>query len=126
MLNESELGRVLIVDDNADLAEAMSMTLSMCGFQTMTAYSGRGAIKKASTFRPDIILLDIGLPDMSGYELASALRTKDDLSITHFIAISANDPETRPQNVRADLFDNYLVKPVDLDSLVQLLSHLDE
>lgn len=125
MVNPAELGRVLIVDDNADLAEAMSMTLSMCGFQTTTAYTGRGALKKASTFRPDIILLDIGLPDMSGYELATALRTKDDLAATTFIAISANNTGSRPKDASADVFDNYLVKPVDLDKLVQLLSNLD-
>lgn len=125
MVGQAEFGRILIVDDNADLAEAMSMTLSMCGFQTTTAYNGRVALKKVGTFHPDIVLLDIGLPDMSGYELASVLRAKDDLATTVLIAISANEPDSRLAGVSDNLFDNYLVKPVDLDKLVQLLSNLD-
>jgi len=115
------LCRVLIIDDNADLAEATSMMLTLCGFNTITAYNGSLALDKARTFRPDIILLDIGLPDMDGYEVASTIRRECGLATTIFIAVSANDPDTRAPHAREARFDHYLVKPVDLDLLLRLL-----
>jgi CheY-like chemotaxis protein len=116
------LCRVLIVDDNADLAEATSMMLTICGFNTTTAYNGSLALEKARTFRPEIILLDIGLPDMDGYELASTIRRECGLAATIFIAISARKPDARAPHAREARFDHYLVKPVDLDLLLRLLS----
>ncbi len=119
------LCRVLIIDDNADLAEATSMMLSICGFDTSTAYNGSRAVEKAHTFRPDIILLDIGLPDMDGYEVASTIRRECDLGTTMFIAVSARDPDARAPHAREAGFDHYLIKPVDLDLLLRLLSRQD-
>ena len=119
------LCRVLIIDDNADLAEATSMMLSICGFDTSTAYSGSLAVEKARTFRPDIILLDIGLPDMDGYEVASTIRRECNLGTTMFIAVSARDPDARAPHAREARFDHYLIKPVDLDLLLRLLSRQD-
>ncbi len=116
------LCRVLIIDDNADLAEATSMMLTICGFNTSTAYTGSRALEKARTFRPDIILLDIGLPDMDGYEVASSIRRDCGLATTLFIAVSAHDPDSRAPYAREARFDHYLVKPVELDLLLRLLS----
>ena len=116
------LCRILIVDDNADLAEAMSMMLTLWGFTTTTAYNGGLALEKARTFRPEIILLDIGLPDMDGYEVASTIRSECGLATTVFIGISALDPDTRAAHAREARFDHYLIKPVDLDVLLRLLS----
>ncbi len=76
------------------------MMLTICGFDTTTAYNGRLALEKAHTFRPEIILLDIGLPDMDGYELASTIRRECGLATSTFIAISARNPET-PRASRA-------------------------
>ncbi|MGZ3300578.1 MAG: response regulator [Isosphaeraceae bacterium] len=117
------LCRILIVDDNADLAETTSMMLTICGFNTTTAYNGSLALEKARTFRPEIILLDSGLPDMNGYELASTIRKDCGLPTTLFIAISAGDPDSRSPHAREARFDHYLVKPVDLDALLRLLSN---
>ncbi len=119
------LCRVLIIDDNADLAEATSMMLTLCGFNTITAYNGRLALDKARTFRPDIILLDIGLPDMDGYEVASTIRRECGLGTTMFVAVSARDPDARAPHAREARFDYYLIKPVDLDLLLRLLSRQD-
>jgi CheY-like chemotaxis protein len=116
------LCRILIVDDNADLAEATSMMLTIYGFNTTTAYNGSLALEKARTFRPEIILLDINLPDMDGYEVASIIRKDCGLATTIFIAISDLDPDTRAPHAREARFDHYLVKPVDLDVLLRLLS----
>jgi CheY-like chemotaxis protein len=117
------LCRILIVDDNADLAESMAMILSICGFNTTTAYNGRLALEKAHKFRPEIVLLDLGLPDMNGYEVASTIRRKCGLATPIFIAMSAADPDLRAPHAQEDAFDHYLVKPVDLDGLLWLLSN---
>ena len=99
------------------------MMLSICGFNTTTAYNGSLALEKARNFRPEIILLDIGLPDMDGYEVASTIRNDYGLATAIFIAISALDPDNQAPHAREARFDHYLVKPVDLDVLLRLLSH---
>ena len=99
---DSVSNRILIVDDNADLAEAMSMVLSLSGFQTTTAYSGRLALEKARTFHPEIVLLDVGLPDIDGGQVASTIR--EELGMTapppdrHF----GNQSQVRPLHRRRD------------------------
>jgi CheY-like chemotaxis protein len=114
--------RVLIVDDNDDLAEAMSKVLTIWGFHTATASDGRRALEKARTFQPEVIVLDIGLPDMDGYEVASTLREETDIATPHIIAMSANSPETRSPRARAAGFDHFLVKPIDPEVLLRALS----
>ena len=98
------------------------MMLTICGFNTTTAYNGRLALEKAHNFRPEIILLDLGLPDMNGYEVASTIRKDSGQSTPVFIAISAVDPNSGASHAREARFDHYLVKPVDLDVLHRLLS----
>jgi DNA-binding response OmpR family regulator len=111
---------VLIVDDNTDLARSMSMLLSHYGFPVATASDGRSAIETARSFRPKIVLLDIGLPDIDGYRVAQALRNDVGLNDSTLIAISANDPLSRSTHSPVSYFDHYLVKPVDLDILLLL------
>jgi len=98
------------------------MMLTTCGFSTTTAYNGRRALEKAQSFRPEIILMDIGLPDMDGHEVAAILRRECSLATTVFIAISARAPNTRAPCASEARFDHYLVKPVDFDLLLRLLS----
>ncbi len=98
------------------------MMLALWGFNTTTAYNGSVALEKAREFRPEVVLLDIGLPDMDGYEVASTLRRECGLAATIFIAISARDPDIRAPHAREAKFDHYLVKPVDLDLLLRVLS----
>lgn len=121
MAEELVRRRVLIVDDNTDLAEAMSKLLHICGFTTTTAYSGQVALERARSFRPDIILTDIGLPDMDGYELAWNLRTDPTMKQAMMIAISAGSIDTRAPYAQEANFDHFLIKPVDLVSLLQIL-----
>jgi two-component system CheB/CheR fusion protein len=118
------LCRVLIIDDNADLTEAMATVLTICGFQTATAYNGRLALEKARAFRPEIILLDINLPDMDGYQVASTIRRDCGWLSTLFIAMSAGEPDCRAPHAEEARFDRYLIKPVDLDVLLRILSGL--
>ena len=88
--------RILVIDDNADLAEALATVLTICGFDTTTAYSGRLALEKARTFQPEVILLDIGLPDIDGYEVAATLRRDCSLEA----ASSSRCPPTNPTATR--------------------------
>ena len=96
--------------------------LAICGFNTTTAYNGRLALEKARSFRPEIILLDIGLPDMNGYEVASTIRKEGVLTRTLLIAVSAADPDSQSTFAVEARFDHYLIKPVDLNVLLRLLS----
>jgi CheY-like chemotaxis protein len=114
---------ILIVDDNVDLAEATAIMLKFSGFDTITAHSGREAIERARLRRPDTVLLDIGLPDMDGYALARKLRQDVGLFDATMIAISANDPNVHSPNARAARFEHYLIKPVDIDFLLRILTH---
>ncbi|MFO0950709.1 MAG: response regulator [Isosphaeraceae bacterium] len=116
------LCRVLIVEDNPDLAEAMAVLLGLCGFTTAKAGTGGLALEKARAFRPEVVLMDICLPDMDGYQAAAAIRNAYDSSDSLFIAISAGDPDLRSPYSREARFDYYMIKPVDLNLLVRILS----
>ena len=113
--------RVLIVDDNADAATAISMLLSLQGHETQVALSGKEALAQIDAFRPEIALLDIGLPEMSGYELAQRLRACPDLAGLRLIALSGFGQAEDQERTRAAGFDHHLVKPVDLQVLDRAL-----
>jgi two-component system CheB/CheR fusion protein len=118
--NNSSL-RVLLVEDSEDACKALSMLLKMSGYEAQTATSGQKALEVARTFTPDIVLLDIGLPDMDGYELLQQLRRLDCLRNTTFIALSGRgEPEDQERSRQAG-FLHHLVKPVEYASLEALL-----
>jgi two-component system CheB/CheR fusion protein len=114
--------RVLIVDDSPDIRDSTAMMLSLEGYETQVAASGEEALRMAVSFRPTVILLDIGLPDLNGYEVVRRLRESDDFAVTRIIAISGYDtPEARERAAEAG-FDHHLSKPVPLKELQNLLS----
>lgn len=126
MVANRVMSRVLIVDDNADLAEATSMMLRICGFSTTTAYNGRRALEKARTFNPEIVLLDIGLPDMDGYELAKRIRSTVWGKNAILIAVTGWGQEEDRQRAFAAGFDRHLIKPVTgtaLEAVLQSVSN---
>ena len=113
--------RVLIVDDNPDIRESTSALLSMVGHAVTTAATGREALDAALKFEPTAVLLDIGLPDVSGYEVARQLRKIPRLVSSLLIAVSGYDtPEARRESLEAG-FDHHLPKPVPLADLEKLL-----
>jgi CheY-like chemotaxis protein/two-component sensor histidine kinase len=114
--------RILIVDDNIDAAESLSLLLKSLGHNTCVAYDGAGALKMASEFRPEIILLDLGMPGLDGYETARRLRTLNRGRIFQIIAVSGWGQEADRQKTREAGFDLHLVKPVNIDDLVQAVS----
>ena len=114
--------RILIVDDNQDTAESMARLLQYSGHEVQTAYDGPSAIEAARAHRPDVILLDIGLPGMSGHEVAARLRRDAVLKGSVIIAISGYGQEADRRRSLAAGFDSHLVKPVDFDVLRALLA----
>jgi signal transduction histidine kinase len=115
--------RVLVVDDNQDLAELLSEALQSEGFQTAIANDGSGAIASWRSFAPHVCVLDVGLPDLDGYQVAQVLRAEHGKAATLIAVTGYGQPNDRVRAVRAG-FDCHLVKPVDVDQLVDLLDSL--
>jgi CheY-like chemotaxis protein len=114
--------RILIVDDSEDGAESLAMLLQFEGHQTEKAHDGFEAIAAAERFRPDAVLLDIGLPRMNGYEACRRIRQEPwgkDLLLVALTGWGMEEDRTRSREAG---FDAHLVKPIDYDDLLQLLS----
>ena len=116
--------RVLVVDDNTDSAESMAMLLGLQGHETRTALDGPAALEAAQVFRPELILLDIGLPGMDGYEVARRLRTELHMDETVLIAMTGYGHEQDRREAQAAGFNHHLVKPVDPAALQRVLASL--
>jgi PAS domain S-box-containing protein len=116
--------RALIVDDNVDAAVTLSLLLQLGGHTTCLAHDGPEALKLASDFKPDIVLLDIGLPGMDGYEVARALRRMPEVGHPVLVAVTGwGGPEDRLRTKQAG-FDEHLTKPVDVSMIELLLTTL--
>lgn len=112
--------RVLIVDDNVDAADSLAMLLKMDGHDVEPVYDPTVALQRASEFEPEVILLDIGLPVMDGYEVARRLRGTGNKA--RLIALTGYGQAKDLERARAAGFDSHLVKPVELPALVKELS----
>jgi PAS domain S-box-containing protein len=114
--------RVLIVDDNADAAESLAMLLAFQGHETQVAYSAGEALACIGSFGPEVALLDIGLPQMSGYELAVRLRALPHMSALRLIALTGYGQLEDQQRALASGFDAHMIKPVDLEALERVIA----
>ncbi len=114
--------RVLIVDDNVDSADSLAMVLKFDGHETERVYTARDALTRTVTFKPDVVLLDIGLPEIDGYEVARRLRATPGLEGVHLVALTGyGQPEDRARTQAAG-FDEHLVKPVEFPALERVLA----
>jgi CheY-like chemotaxis protein len=111
-----------VVDDNRDAAVSLAMLLRLDGYEVRTVYDGPGALEVAEEFLPSIILLDIGLPGMDGYEVARRLRQHPSLAGAFLVAVTGYSQEEDRRRSREAGFDHYLVKPVDPQVLTLLLA----
>jgi CheY-like chemotaxis protein len=116
--------RILAVDDNLDLVTGISRLLSLAGHDVRTVADGVSALAEARRFQPDIILLDIGLPDMDGYEVATQLRQDAAFATTTLVALSGYGQEEDRRRSSQAGFDHHLVKPVESHELTGLLRTL--
>ncbi len=114
--------RVLVVDDCHDTARMMRVLLRGRGYEVTLASTGREAIEVAGGFQPEVVLLDIGLPGMDGYEVASRLREEECGRDAVIIAISGYGRDEDRRRSKEAGFDHHLTKPVNLDALISLLS----
>jgi PAS domain S-box-containing protein len=112
--------RVLVVDDNADAAATLDLFVKALGHETRVAYDGEQALQAFDEFRPDIVLLDIGLPGMNGYEVARRLRSRSGRGFRIIAVTGWGQAEDRKQSAEAG-FDLHLVKPVDEAQLLRIL-----
>jgi signal transduction histidine kinase/CheY-like chemotaxis protein len=117
--------RVLVVDDNADAAQMLAALLEVQGHAVSVEYDGRGALARARTEHPDVLLLDIGLPDMDGYELARRLRAQPENADATLVALSGYGQSQDREEARHAGFDHYLVKPADLNEVNEVLAQAD-
>jgi signal transduction histidine kinase/CheY-like chemotaxis protein len=118
--------RILVVDDNRDSAESLGLLLRLMGHDVRSVYDGVQALEAAKEFRPRVVLLDIGLPDIPGYEVARRLKEETLGEGTIVIAISGWGRDSDKANSEAAGFDHHLVKPVEADSLSKLLAEVPE
>jgi signal transduction histidine kinase len=116
--------RILVVEDNLDAAESMRMLLTAIGHEVSVVNDGAHALDEARRTRPDVILLDIGLPGMDGYELAAALRAMPETSGAHLIAVSGYGQDKDRMRSRDAGFDLHLVKPVDPAKLSEAIGRV--
>jgi two-component system CheB/CheR fusion protein len=114
--------RVLIVDDNRDAAESMALLLQLRGHDVRTAHDGPGGLAAADAFRPEVVLLDIGLPGMDGYEVARRLRRRPAGKGTLLVAVTGYGHEDDRRRSREAGFDHHLVKPTDPAAVADLLA----
>jgi signal transduction histidine kinase/CheY-like chemotaxis protein len=118
----AESRRVLIVDDNRDAADMLGGLIAASGHEVKVAYSGEQALRHAAAFKPHVGLLDIGMADMDGYELAGRLRRDPELVDLFLVAITGWGQEEDQRRSLAAGFDAHLTKPADPDAIVGLIA----
>lgn len=115
-------GRVLIVDDNVDAAELLAALVRRLGGQAETAYGGAEGLERAATFRPNVVLLDIGMPEMDGYEVCRRLRAAPHGRHALVVALTGWGQHEDRERALAEGFDAHLTKPADPQMLESLLA----
>jgi CheY-like chemotaxis protein len=116
--------RVLVVDDNVDVADSAAMLLEEFGHDVRTAHSGPAALEVAGAFLPDLILMDIGLPGMNGYEVAQRLRLDPRFNRVWLVAVTGYARATDVKLAEEAGFDTHLAKPLDIRRVQEILAAL--
>jgi CheY-like chemotaxis protein len=116
--------RILIIEDNVDAARTLAKLLMRYGHEVTTAYQGPAGLESARTLRPEVVLCDLGLPEMDGYEIARALRSDPATQSIRLIAVSGYGQEDDRRHSEEAGFDLHLTKPVDPTELQRLLAVL--
>jgi PAS domain S-box-containing protein len=118
--------RVLVVDDNHDAADSLALLLQSMGHDVSTAYDGAGALSAAAVLRPQVLMLDIGMPFMSGYAVARRLSENLAAEMPVLVAVTGWGQEQDREQARAAGFRHHLVKPVNHDTLHRVLAEVSE
>ncbi|MBD2757773.1 hybrid sensor histidine kinase/response regulator [Spirosoma validum] len=118
----TQVHRFLVIDDNADAALTLSMLLTLKGYEVHSRPSGQEGIQAAAVLEPTVILCDIGMPELDGYQTARLIRQQTWGQTLVFVAITGYGQVDDKQRAQEAGFDAHLVKPIDLDELVRLLT----
>jgi CheY-like chemotaxis protein len=116
--------KVLVVDDNHDAATSLSMLVSLLGHDVRTGFDGVQALDLAGEFHPDLVLLDLGMPRMDGYEACRKLREQPWGAEAVVVAVTGWGRDDDRRKTQLAGFDQHLVKPVAPDAIVNILSRL--
>ncbi len=114
--------RVLVVDDNVDTVTTLAMLVKESGHAVRMAYDGTSVVEAALDYRPNVVLLDIGLPGLNGYEVAKQLRQQPARQNTVLVAMTGYGQESDRQRSKDAGFDHHLVKPGDFGKVLQILA----
>jgi signal transduction histidine kinase/transcriptional regulator with GAF, ATPase, and Fis domain/ActR/RegA family two-component response regulator len=117
--------RILVVDDNRDAAVSLAMWLKLIGNETQIAHDGLAAVEAAAAFKPDVLLLDIGLPKINGYDVARKVREQSWGKKALLVALTGWGQDEDREKSREAGFNHHMVKPVDHDALTKLLAKVD-
>jgi len=118
--------RVLVVEDNVDAAQSLAMLLQVSGHQVRMAHTGPTALEAALDYRPNVVLLDISLPEMDGYEVAKRIRQQPVLHNVVLVAMTGYGRDADRQRSQEVGFNAHLVKPVDFDKVQEILATVSE
>jgi signal transduction histidine kinase len=118
---EARHHRLLLVDDNVDAVESLAVLLSSDGHDVRTAHDGPQALALIESFHPDLVVLDIGLPGMNGYEVAQRIRARPELGAPTLVALTGYGQQEDRKRARAAGFDHHFIKPADVGALQRLL-----
>ena len=113
--------RILIADDNRDAADTMGMLLELGGHEAIIAHSGNQALQLGREHRPDVVILDIGMPDLNGYDVARTARNEEWGKSAYLIALTGWGQAEDKERARLAGFDRHLTKPVDPDLVEEIL-----
>jgi signal transduction histidine kinase/ActR/RegA family two-component response regulator len=116
--------RILVVDDNQDAAKTLSLMLRLMGSEVRTAHDGLEAVAAAEVFRPQLVLLDLGMPKLNGYEAAQRIREKSWGQEVMLVALTGWGQDEDRRKTKDSGFDGHLVKPVDLEAVTALLTSM--
>jgi CheY-like chemotaxis protein len=116
--------RILIVDDNQDAADTLAMLLQLDGHETQAVYTSKDALERAQSFKPDVMLLDIGLPEMNGYQVARELRSTPGPDRIRLVALTGYGQAVDRARAQEAGFDDHLMKPVESAALARALEGL--
>jgi CheY-like chemotaxis protein len=112
--------KALVVDDNEDAARGLELMLQSFGYETDIAFDGIEGLRKATSFQPDLLLLDISMPKLDGYDTCGVIRAQPWGAKTRLVAITGWDPRELQDRAEAAGFDAWLLKPVDFAELEKI------
>nr|WP_255429356.1 PAS domain-containing sensor histidine kinase [Ramlibacter albus] len=118
--------RILVVDDNRDAADSTTAILRLLGYQVEAAYEGQAALAAAARLKPDVVLMDLAMPGLDGFETRRMLKSMPSMEHVYTVAMTGFGNEDDKQRTRAAGFDAHLTKPVELDGLIRLLNDARE